>query len=457
MQEKKIAVFGAGIAGLTCAYYFKRMGANPVVFEATDRPGGNIWTVNQDGWLVERGPATLRGKNPELIQLVADLELAEKVVGAQPEAKARYIVRDGRLRALPSGPAYLLTSRALSFAGKLRLLREPFVRAPSSIPASESLHDFAARRFGREVADFLINPFVAGIYAGDPKRLIAGQSFPDLPKYEREHGSVVKGFIRSAKTKKRAQKNLPAIELPGVFSFRDGMQTLTDALAASLEAEIKTGAAVVSFRKEGKQWRVKSTSGEEKFDAVVSTLPLPALLNLKFPFADDKFRQLATQIAYPPVATLALGFEADAFKRKPDGFGFLVPEKENLKLLGAQFNSNIFPGRTPNGRVLMTAFLGGMRHPDFVDQPFDQLKATALKELDALFGLRDAPVFESYFCWPKSIPQYGAAHEELVAAFGKLSSDNPGLYFSGNYLQGISVPDTVKHAKATALKILENR
>lgn len=437
-SPRAVAVLGAGIAGLTAAFYL-RDATEVTVFEAQPHPGGVIQTHREASYLVERGPNSIRASTPDLVTLLDALDLHDAVIEASPEARHRFIVRAGRPVALPSAPPGLLTTEAFSLRGKLRLLAEPFVR--TAPPASdESVAAFVTRRLGREALAYGADPFVAGIFAGDPHRLSVHHAFPQLAELERQHGSLLRGQLR------RSKQDAPPPRYR-LFSFRDGLDTLPRRLAQSLGPRLRLHARVVRIERREDAWWVETDapSGPERhgpFDAVVSTLPPPALAAV-LPDAPLELRPLQT-VTYPPVAVVGLGYAAEHVAHPLDGFGLLVPSAERrFSILGAIFSSTLFSGRAPADHVLLTVLLGGMRDPDVAAAAPATLIERAAHDVHRLLGTTGPPRFSTHYLWPQAIPQYTLGYDAVLDTLDRLEQSMPGLVLAGNYRGGIAVPDAV--------------
>ena len=442
-----VAILGGGIAGLTAAFQLQQAGLGVTVLEAKNQPGGVIQTEQSKGFLVEYGPNSLRAPTPLLTSLVESLGLADEVAEASTAARRRYVVRDGNLVALPTSPSSLLHTRFLSVKGKLRLLREPFT-APADPDAEESVATFVRRRLGREMLDYGANPFVAGIFAGDPARLSLRHAFPRLWAQEQQYGSLLKGQFKTAR-QRTAQGNMP-----GIFSFREGLQCLPDALAARL-SDLRLGTTVTKLERTAQGWTVttqqEDATTSATYDAVLSTLPLHRLADLRF--AAELDASPLSNVAYPPVAVVAMGFRREAVAHPLDGFGVLVPEIEDFNVLGTIFSSTVFPDRAPEGHVLLTTLLGGARDPNLARQPAGTLYKTVLRDLHRLLGVRGDPVFTRHHVWHHAIPQYTLGYGTVKDLLADLETHHPGLFFAGNYRQGIAVGDTMASADEAAQRL----
>ena len=445
-----VAVVGGGIAGLTAAYRLKQRGTRVVVYEAGDRVGGSIRTERRDGYIAELGPNALASPSPAFRTLIAELGLEPSLLPASPAAKNRYVIRKGKLLPLPLSPQALLTTRLLSNGAKLAVFGEPLVEAGES-PVEESVTTFVRRRFNQEVLDCVANPFVGGIYAGDPEQLSVRLALPKLYALERTHGSVIKAFGSMMRARKRDAEAGAAAVAGGLMSFRSGLSELPEALGRALHSEIRLRAPVTQLRAGPKGWTVGAAFQQsELYDGVVWAAPAHRVdeLDLDFPGA-DRLRTLAS-ISHPPVAVLGLGFRREDVTHPLDGFGFLVPEVERRHVLGVIFASTLFPGRAPDGHVTLTAFVGGVRNPDLANADLPTITARVLDDLRALLGARGEPTFRTFSYWPKAIPQYDLTYGRYREIMDDVERRNPGLALAGSYREGISIAEVIASGEAAA-------
>ena len=448
-----VAIIGAGLTGLTSAYRLKRRGHRVVVYEAGDRFGGSIKTLRRDGYLVELGPSTLATPSGATATLLTDLGLDASKVSASTEARHRYIVRRGRLIRLPMSPAELLTSRLLSNGAKLAVFGEPLVEVGDS-PLEESIAAFVRRRFNQEVLDYIVNPFIAGIYAGDPEQLSVRHATPRLHGLERTHGSVMKALAQMMKAQREAGQEFRG---PGtVVSFRNGLQELPDALGQLLGSELRLRAPVTQLRKGPRGWTVGAAfQTPELFDAVVYAAPSHALDEIDLDLVGAERLSTLSSIVHPPVAVVGLGFRRDQLSHPLDGFGLLTPEVERKRILGVVFSSTLFPDRAPDGHVLVTAFVGGTRDPDLVQADPQTLTARVLDDVRNLLGSKGEPTFRAVQIWPKAIPQYVLGYGRFKEIADEVERRNPGLVLAGTYRDGVSLGDAIASAERAVARISE--
>jgi protoporphyrinogen/coproporphyrinogen III oxidase len=431
---KKVCIIGGGISGLTTAFLLKRKGFAVTLFEASEKAGGNIQTVERDGFTIEQGPNSLL-KSPRLIDLVKLLKLENEVVAANPQAAKRYILSDGRLEAM--GPKSFVNGY-FSLKTVLRLAREPFVRSKS--PENESVAEFVSRRISAEFLDKAIDPFVSGVYAGDPHNLSMRSAFPKLYEMERDFGSLIMGTIRR-KTEK------PDKNFPRTFSFRGGLKTLIEKLAAEIGDDLNLSSPAEKIEDAGDG---KFLAGGEIFDAAVVAVPSFVAAEL-VKSRDANLARVLSEVNYPQVAVVVTGFKSEKIKMDLDGFGFLIPSKERRPILGTLFHSAVFPERAPAGFQLLMTFVGGVRAGDALDEKSDEeLLQTVAVQLREILGVAGEPDFVHIKRWRRAIPQYRVGYEKVTEAIADFERRHPGIYFCSNFYRGISIGDCVKNAFETA-------
>jgi oxygen-dependent protoporphyrinogen oxidase len=407
-----------------------------------------VGTYRNDSYLVETGANSVLDTTPRIGQLLDELGIAGERVDASAAARKRYVVRHGRPMALPMSPPALLSSPLFSMRAKLRLLREPFV-ARAAAEDEESVAAFVRRRLGEEFLDYAVDPFVSGVYAGDPDALSMAAAFPRVHALEQTHGGLLRGQIASARAQKRRGEPMQATRS---FSFRRGMQTLPEALSRRL-AHYVPGCEAVSIEHEpARHWAVRSVGGQDapgvSARAVVIAIPAWAAAPLIAPLAPAAARALA-QIEHPSVAIVAAAYRRDGVTHALDGFGMLVPGREQRKILGTLFSSTLFADRAPDGEVLLTTFAGGRRQPSVAALDDAALASTVEQELAELLGAR-SPRWSRIIRWPRAIPQYELGHRERVAAVLRAVAQLPGLHLCGSWRDGVAVGDRIVAGYAVA-------
>ncbi|MCF7797950.1 MAG: protoporphyrinogen oxidase [Lentisphaeria bacterium] len=455
-QSQSTIVIGGGIAGLTVAYRLQSAGGDVTLLEANDQIGGPVQTVLSEGFLAELGPNTILETSPRVTALVTDLGLDEQKVYANDASAKRFLVRNKQPHALPSSPGGMLTTPLFSPMGKLGMVKELF-KGSWDNRYEESLAQFVVRRLGKEFLDYVINPFVAGVYAGDPEHLSVKHGFPKLYELEQKYGGLVKGQIKGAKErKKRQEKSKQAARM---FSFKGGLKMLPEMLATKLGNAVRKNARVTDISQIDGKWQVSFSTGggavtqlqAEKVIYAGTAFGIPNLTVNGRP--EPEFKPF-DEIYHPPVFSLTLGFKREDVQHPLDGFGMLIPKVEGFNILGALFTSTLFPMRAPQDHVTLTIFIGGVRQPELAAKPVDELITLALVDLKVTLGVTGKPVYTHHQFWPKAIPQYDVGYGQYKDRLDELESRYPGLYFTGNYRNGISVADTIKNAVELSDRLL---
>jgi oxygen-dependent protoporphyrinogen oxidase len=449
--NNNIVIIGAGISGLTTAYLLNKFGYDVTVLEKKKVPGGSIETVNEKGFLFDKGPNSALETTPLIGQLIDELDLSEQLVYANKAANKRYILKNNKLLALPMSPPAFLKTRLFSPAAKLRLMAEPFI-GRSKDGYYQSIADFVTRRLGREFLDYAINPFVAGVYAGNPEELSVKSAFPKLYELEEKYGGLIVGTIRSIKErKKRAEKSKQSAKM---LSFKDGMQVLPKAIAKHLGSRVKLDSEVTTIEKISSGYRIKYANDGEQIiecDKIISTVPAYTAANLFISF-DEGLSKHLNEVYYPPVLALLLSYKKEDIKRPLDGFGFLIPSKEKKSFLGAIWSSVIFPNRSDESTAAFTLFVGGARNPEIGSIDKEILINKVKKEFEELMKISGGTVYQTYKYWSRAIPQYNIGYIEHEKYFDAFEKNNPGIILSGNYRGGISVGDCIKNAEEVVRK-----
>jgi oxygen-dependent protoporphyrinogen oxidase len=451
----KITVLGAGISGLATAFWLNRDGFDLTVLEAGKAPGGSMETRRKAGFLIDYGPNSGLETTPLIGQIVESVGLKGEMLYANERANKRYILRNDALHALPTSPAAFITTKLFSHKAKLRIFAEPFIQK-SQDGYYQSISEFVERRLGREFLDYAINPFVAGVFAGNPDRLSVKSAFPKLYRLEELYGGLFKGLVLGARERKARGET--SKQHARMFSFRNGMQALPKAIAARLGDRIKYNCTVEKVLRLDNKIKVfcthNDTPTEIVSDVVVSTVPADRTAAI-FGDQDNELSNHLGKIYYPPVKVLFLGFRTDSVGHALDGFGFLIPEKEKKTFLGAIFSSVIFPYRAEDGLAAFTLFIGGARSPELLDNEDDLLVDRVINEFKEIMKIErdEAPVFIEERMWPKAIPQYTLGHIEHERYFESFEMKNPGLFLSGNFRGGISVGDCIINSELTYKRI----
>lgn len=447
-----IAIIGGGITGLTAAFRLRQMNLPVTVYEAAARLGGVIQSIEKDGYLAEFGPNTVLETSPKIAALIRDLGLEGRRLYSNPAAGNRYVVRGKHLVNLPGSPFAFLMTPLFSWSAKLRLLAEPFIRR-SDPEIEESLAEFVLRRIGQEFLDYAINPFVAGVYAGDPARLSVRQSFPKLHALEEKYGSLIKGQILGARERRR-HAGVSKQDVP-TFSFEHGLQELIDALGRHLEGSLRLQSRVTRLERQDSDWTVTVQGHGEaiRHSGVLLAAPAYRLAELDLEGVDDLSLAPLDEIRYPPVASVVLGFRREDVAHPLDGFGMLIPAVEGFRILGTIFSSSLFPHRAPSGHVTLTSYVGGTRAPELAGRSAAELAAIVAEDLRVLLGVRGQPTFCHHVHYPRAIPQYEVGYGRFKQLMAHLESRAPGLFFAGHYRDGISLGDSMASGNDVAERI----
>lgn len=443
MQQYDLIIIGAGLTGLSTGYYATKRGLRVCIIEQSHHIGGVIRTIRENGFVYEQGPNSGVVANPETAELFAELQDTCPHITAGNASKRRLVLKNGQWHALPHSLGTAVRTPLFTLGDKLRILGEPF-RAPGT-DENETLAQMVVRRMGRSFLDYAVDPFILGIYAGDPSMLVPKYALPKLYDLEQRYGSFVRGSI--AKKKQATERDRQATRQ--IFSFPQGMNQLTDTLADRIGRQhIFTGAHDIRIETLGERGYAVSSAAlgiRAAAPKLVTAAPshhLPALL----PFVPPQLMAGIDNLQYAQVVQLSIGFSAwDGIPL--DAFGGLVPHCEGRNVLGALFMSTLFDGRAPQGGALLSVFMGGMRRPDIFGWDDARIAAEAQRELMPLFGLKQwNPDLFKIFRYQHAIPQYTASTKQRQAAIAEAQRQFPGLFIAGNAISGIGTADRIKQA-----------
>ena len=463
---KPVAIIGGGITGLTAGFYLQRAGVPVTVYEATGRVGGAIQSLRKDGYLAEFGPNTILETSPKIAQLVNDAGLQARRMNPDPKAEARYVVRYKRPIEMPGSVLGFLTTPLFTLGAKFAVLREPFRRVKRD-GVEESIANFVRRRLCPEFLDHAIDALVGGIYAGDPEKLSVQQAFPKLAALEEKYGSLIKGQFLGARERKKTGE--VAKDRAPKFSFDEGLQVLPDTLRDLLGASVRLNTSVTKLTQTQSGWTVEfrdaNGAGQAEHSAVLYAGTAFRLAELQVELGDPLTPSLSpsdgervpegrvrgkpldlsafSEIRYPPVASVVLGFRREDVAHPCNGFGMLIPKVEGFKILGTIFSSSLFPNRAPTGHVTLTSYIGGERYPELASLPAEQLHEIVQEDLRVLLGVRGKPTFAHSVYWPKAIPQYNLGYGKFRERMTEIEAKTPGFFLAGHYRDGISLGDSI--------------
>jgi len=448
-----VLVIGGGISGLANAWWLAREGLSVEVWEAGERAGGKILSSRRNGYLTERAAAMVMNFRPEVVDLVREVGLEPAKTARMPLAEGRrYLLHQGDLNALPMRLGAMLASPLWSTRGKLRLLAEPFI--PTRKRKDESVSDFICRRLGREVLEKAIEPFVAGTLAADPDQTSADAAIPRLKALEQRYGSIAAGILMNRILRRRTAC------VTDTFSFRGGIGTLVDALAKSPGISLRSGHRVADLAWEGNDWCVSAETNEghrslSAHHVIVST-PAPTAAALVRPL-DKALADLLHGINYAAVAVVHAGMNRDDVGHPLDGSGFLSPRSAGHTLTGNLWMSSLFPDRAPEGKVLLTSYLGGARAPQVMAWDDGRIIDETLRTLRPLLGLKGAPEMLHIDRHRQALPLYHGAYQGRMQAISERLEKLPGLHLEANYKGGVSVRDRLARGRSLAKQILAER
>ena len=439
-------ILGAGPAGLAAAHELAKVGAKVKVVESSQRVGGSIRTINREGWIVETGPNTLQIIGESDLKILRGYGLDHEILWADSSAANRFILSRGKLHTLTAQPTSLLKSDLLSFTEKVRLLSEILV--PRNKIKNESVFDFVSRRFGVAAAELLMDPIIAGTHAGNPRELMIENCFPLLTELEKNHRSILLGLMKSKKEGRH------------IIGFKKGMQQLGESMAESIKNNIELGCHITLMQKSKGGWQVawRNTRGEENgawAKNLIITIPQwQWSTTLPFEILKDlESWKLATS---PSVTVIARGYNQSDVPHSLNGFGYLIPQSEKREILGTLFSSSVLPSRAPDGKILLTSFIGGARQPHLAAKSDITLGEILDREFRDTLGIAARPEKEWIQRWEKSIPQYTLGQTERENSLTLCESKNTGLHFHGAFRGGISLMQVIRGGHSLAQKISKN-
>jgi oxygen-dependent protoporphyrinogen oxidase len=470
---KRVIVVGAGIAGLAAAHRLieiakdKSFAVEVTLLEASPRLGGTIYSERVGDFLVEAGPDSFITEKPWALRLCERIGLSSRLLSTRAAYQKIYVVQRGKLVPLPEGFFLLAPTRLWPFlhtplftwAGKLRMAGELFLPRGEA-NGDESLGSFVRRRFGQQALERVAQPLVGGIYASDPDQLSLTATMPRFKDMERQKRSIIWAMWSEQRRRARARESGSGARWSLFVTLAGGLQELVDHLARRFpEGTVHLNSPVTEIRRHAVQghWTV-TVNGKETLDADAVILATPAFrsANLLAEVAKSAAQELTT-VSYASTATVNLAYRSDAFPRAPDSFGFVVPAVERRKIMACTFSSLKYPGRAPDGHILLRAFIGGCLQPELFQDDDQTMEKNTRDEIASLFGVTAQPLFARVWRHPNSMPQYQVGHEARVERIEAALSPFPTLALAGSAYHGVGISDCVRGGEEAAEKLLSHR
>lgn len=466
---KRVAIIGAGISGLACALRLEELRKrNDVdmeisVFDSSSRVGGTIETEIKDGFVVEKGPDSFISEKPWVLDLCKKLGIASEILDTRDMNRKVFVLKNDKLIALPQGfylmaptrMAPFVTSQLFSIKGKVRMASEYFIPRRKS-NSDESIASFIRRRFGQEALDRVGQPMIAGIYSGDPEKLGLTNTMPRFQELERQYGSVIRGLIAAAKSN-HLSRNVSGPRYGLFLSFRWGMETLIRAITDKLPKNIfhLNTSVKIERRDESGRWVISDQAGRSRSFDIICLSVSAGRAAVLMKDVDSLFSNKLEELRYESVATLNVGYRREQVAHALDSFGFVVPAIEKKSLMACTFASQKYPNRSPEGYVLLRAFIGGAYGKIFFEMDNDRLAKIVINDLSRLLGIVGEPCYINMARHLNALPQYGVNHKEWLSQIEGLARTCPGIFLTGASYRGTGITNCVKDAEQEADKIYE--
>jgi protoporphyrinogen/coproporphyrinogen III oxidase len=469
IKVRRVAIIGGGIAGLAAAYRLRELAAaremplEVTLLERSAHLGGPLETIRRDGFVIETGADSFLSEKPAASELAGRLGIDSELIPTRDQYRRTLIVRAGRLVEVPEGfslmaPTRLgpvLRSELFSPIAKLRIALEQFIPRRHD-PSEESLASFVTRRLGREVLDRVAQPLAGGIYTADPEQLSLTATMPRFVEMERRYGSLYKGLRAAEQARSSMSKGVSGARWNLFLSFRNGMASLIETLAARLGGCVRGQTEVRSIIRDGVRWRLDLATGEAEFaDAVICAAPALAASPM-MSAVSDRLARLLGEISYASAAVVSMTFRESDFPAHPKSFGFVVPIAERRKIIAGSFSSLKYENRAPAGFISTRAFLGGVLQNEMLQLADDDLIAAAREEFRALLNVTADPRFAAVRRWPHSMPQYVVGHLARVTEIERVAAQIPGFELAGAGYRGVGIPDCIRSGEHAAEKILDH-
>ncbi|MBT3181594.1 MAG: protoporphyrinogen oxidase [Deltaproteobacteria bacterium] len=446
LTNKRVIIIGAGVAGLSAAYYLRKRGVDVDIIERAKGVGGNLRSaLKEDRYLIEYGPHFFSAESESLIKLSRELSIDSQMIDCKVDPRKCYIYKKGSLYRVPRGSASLIMSGLISIPGKFRLLTEPFRK--QKVFEQESFAEFAIRRLGRAALTSYIDPLVSWRSAGEPYQLEVKSSFSFLSDLERRNGKILP----------KVSSLMQRIFCRKALSFRWGMGTLTARLEEELRKDLMPGVTVneISLLPPKRvSVKIDVAARNVDADAVIIATSAPEAGEILMSLSPEMLTPLMA-IPYASMAVSYMAFNRSDIKRKMDGMGFLIPRNEGFRVLGSMFSSSLFKGRCAKDEVLITSYLGGATDPSCVDLSDDDIRNYTTSALEKVMGIKADPTFVHIKRWQQAMPQYNIGHRDRLEEIDNYLEKLPGVFLTGNYFTGISVNSTIVNAKKCSEQVIE--
>jgi oxygen-dependent protoporphyrinogen oxidase len=455
-----VVIIGGGISGLSTAYYLAKGGVGATIVESRPRLGGVIETAHVEGCTIDGGPDSFISTKPAGLELLGELGLSDQVIGSNDHLRKTFVVRHGRLVALPDGLMMmvptkimpLLMSSLVGWGTKIRMGLE-LLRAPKARAEDESVAQFIEEHYGAEAVDYLAEPLLSGVYGGDPRVMSVATVLPRFVELANRYGSLTRGVLaeraKAARTQHRGRQAAPLFR-----TLKGGLGQMVDAVAASIAGRVDVlHGRAEAVERTASGFRVKI--GGDWMEARRLVLACEAHSGASLAAGvDGRLAELLGAVPYSSSMTVAVGFDSSDFARPPAGFGFLVPKKERRNLAACTWIGTKFPYRVPEGKIVARCFLGGMDGAGVLAESDDRIAAMVMAEMREIAGVTARPRFIRIFRWPRAMAQYTVGHPRRQAEVERRVAAIPGLCLAGNAYDGIGVPDCIRLGRRAAEQIL---
>ncbi len=467
---KRVAIIGAGISGLTAALQLSRsqLDVQAVLFEGSDRAGGVLETIYDGRYLIERSADNFATLVPDAMALCQELGLDAELISPANNNRQAFVLNRGRILPIPAGfslmqptrIASVLATRTLSWSAKLRLLGEFWVPRRVGDPDSdESLESFATRRLGREAYESLVEPIVSGIFTANPATLSMQATMPQFMEMERSSGGLIRGHLAARKQDSAAAaRRASGARYDQFVAPKKGMSDWVKSLTLQLPPnclQLKQPVYAVQQALDGQGWMLEMENGQQAFDALICATPAAVSAKLLQPVLPEVASWVGS-IPYASSAVVAMVVPSSELTGRTDGFGLIIPRKERLQTLAISYSSNKYPGRVPEGELLLRIFLGGALNPDAVNREDNELLELVSKELRQVLGWSGSvPKWQAIIRWRDAMPQYLVGHVQRMRELNNYLTNYPTLKLCGAGYAGVGIPQCVRGGKQAANAILD--